>query len=148
MKCAVAHFGSAELHKRFTGLLPSHVRGGVGLLGQLATLAAWREGDPWLDAVTSYLEANRDWLVQQLEERFEGIQCASPEATYLAWLDCRDLDLPTLPAAYFRDHARVALSDGHYFGRAFKGFARLNFATSRALLAQILDRLQAALDRR
>ena len=101
-----------------------------------------------LAAVLSYLRANRDWLERQWVERFPGLRSVSPEATYLAWLDCQSLELPSLPAEFFREHARVALSDGHFFGRAFKGFARLNFATSRALLTEILDRMQASLARR
>jgi cystathionine beta-lyase len=70
-----------------------------------------------------------------------------PEATYLAWLDCRALVAEGLcanPAAYFLEHG-VALNDGTEFGVHGEGFARLNFATSRALLDRVLDRLAVAL---
>ena len=68
-----------------------------------------------------------------------------PEATYLAWLDCRGLGLGDDPAAVFRDRGRVALSSGPNYGpEAGRGFARLNFATARADLELVLDGLVAA----
>jgi cystathionine beta-lyase len=62
-----------------------------------------------------------------------------PESTYLAWLDCRALELEPSPAQFFYRHAKVAVSDGRNFGAGWEGWARLNFATSRSLLAEILD---------
>ena len=70
-----------------------------------------------------------------------------PEATYLAWLDCRDLGLPGRPAAHFFRHGRVALSEGRLFGAGWEGFARLNLGTSRAILLEVVERLAHALDR-
>lgn len=144
LRCAVAHFGSAELRERFNAAVPRHLRGGVGLLGIYATLAAWRHGEPWLDAVRRYLERNRDFVGRTLAERIPQLVFHAPEATYLAWLDCRALGLPTTPGAYFLRHARVALSDGHHFDPESRHCARLNFATSREILARILERLAAA----
>ena len=69
----------------------------------------------------------------------------TPEATYLGWLDCRALDLTPSPAVFFLKEAAVALSDGHNFGAQFKGFARINFATSRDILTQVLERMKGAL---
>jgi cystathionine beta-lyase len=68
-----------------------------------------------------------------------------PEATYLAWLDCRALELAPDPQRFFLERAGVALSDGAPFGDAGKGFVRLNFATSRAILDEILERMAKAL---
>jgi cystathionine beta-lyase len=67
-----------------------------------------------------------------------------PEATYLAWLDLQALELGPSPAEFLRRNAKVALSDGAYFGEGFEGYARINFATSRALLTEIIDRMATA----
>lgn len=144
LRTAVAHFGSAELQQRFNSAIPRHTRGGIGLLGLYATLAAWRHSDPWLHEVRLYLEENRDFALQYLAAELPEIHCQAPEASYLAWLDCRALELRPSPARFFYDHAKVALSDGANFGDSWEGFARLNFATSRALLQQILDKLTKA----
>jgi len=144
LRCAVAHFGSAELRRRFLGV-PRHLRGGLGALGQAATLAAWREGDPWLDAVRAYLAGNRDRVARFVAAELPGVEHRAPEAGYLAWLDFRALCLAPTPQRFLLERARVALSAGERFGAPGQGFARLNFATSRALLDEILERVAKAL---
>lgn len=148
LRCAVAHFGSRELQQRFHAVHPRHVRGGIGLLGLYATIAAWQHAQPWLDTVLAKLDDNRRFLAEAFAERFPEIRFFAPEATYLAWLDCRALALAPTPGRFFLQHGRVALSDGIFFGNAYKGFARINFATSRAILEEVLDRIQTALDAR
>lgn len=145
LRCAIAHFGSRELQQRFTGAFPRHVRGGMGLLGMYATIAAWREGQPWLDEVVAYLESNRDHVARCLALRFPGIRFHPVEGTYLAFLDCSALELGPSPVKHFYTRGRVALSDGRSFGPGFEQFVRLNFATSREILDQVLDRMSAAL---
>ena len=93
----------------------------------------------------AYLEANRSFLEDFVAEHFPGVVHHSPEATYLAWLDCRALELPQTPGRFFLKSGRVALSDGHHFGAGFEGFVRINFATSRGILHQVLERMSAAL---
>ena len=92
----------------------------------------------------AYLETNRDFIIQYLAAELPEIRCQPPEATYLAWLDCRALALQPNPAGFFYEHAKVALSDGAKFGESWEGFARLNFATSRSLLQEILEKLTKA----
>ena len=148
LRCAVAHFGSTDLRRRYRAAYPRHVGGGIGLLGLYATIAAWRHAQPWLDRVVAHLEGNRDFLAGAIAERFPGVVFHPPEATYLAWLDLRALDLSPTPARFFYQRARLALSDGPNFGAGLEGYARLNFATSRAILTQVLDRMAAALEAR
>lgn len=147
VRAAVVHFGSEVLHRRFNEIHPPHVRGGPGLLGIYATIAAWRFGQPWLDEVVAYCQANRDFTDRALRERIPEIRFFAPEATYLAWLDCGALDLESTPAEHFLQSGRVALSPGHHFGAAWKDHARLNFATSRSILTEIIDRMAKSLGR-
>ena len=124
----------------FRGIVPS-----VSVLAYAAGLAAYRDGDPWLDETLAYLQANRDHLCERVNTELPGIRMACPDATYLAWLDCRDAALPGGPYRFFLEHARVALSDGAPFGPGGEGFVRLNFGCCHQLLDEALDRMGAAL---
>lgn len=140
LRCALAVFGSDALRERFLAF-PRHLRGGLGSLGIQATLTAWREGDPWLRDLIAYLESNRDFLAETLRRELPEVRFFRPEATYLAWLDFRALDLPSSPYRHFLEKAKLALSDGSSFGPPGHGFARINFATPRPILTAALDRL-------
>jgi cystathionine beta-lyase len=144
LRCGIAIFGSEARRRRFNEL-PRHVRGGVGVPGFEALRAAWRHAQPWLDAVLPYLESNRDRVVRFVADELPGVRLHAPEGTYLAWLDCRALALEPSPYEFFLQRARVALSDGPNFGAPGRGFVRLNFATSRAILGEALERMAKAL---
>lgn len=141
LRCALTHFGSAAHQARFNALVPPHARGGVGILSQHATVAAWRHGEPWLTEVRATLDARRHQLIARLAQQLPEAKVYLPEATYLAWLDLRALQPKPTAAEFFRRQAHVVLSDGAYFGDGYEGFARLNFATSGALLDEIIDRM-------
>ncbi len=147
VRCAVAIFGSTELKRRFNGL-PRHVRGGLGSLGVDATIAVWREGGPWLDAVRAHLDQSRRSIDAFVRDHLPGVRYRMPEASYLAWLDCRALALEPTPYDFFLERARVGLSPGPSFGRPGEGFVRLNFGTPRPLLVEILERMAKALRER
>lgn len=117
----------------------------INALGYTAALAAYSEGEPWLDACLRYLTANCDALHDFVQARLPGISMARPEATYLAWLDCRAADLPEGPHHFFLKRAGVALNDGATFGRGGEGFVRLNFGCPRATLIDALERMATAL---
>ncbi len=145
LRTSIAHFGSAGLKERFDKKFPVHLLGGPNRIGVAATIAAWCEAEDWLNSVMLYLDRNRrrvaDWAVQA------DLGHYLPESTYLAWLDCRRLDLPagiTLQQ-HFLEQAKVALSEGSDFGEPGKGHVRLNFATSAEILEDILGRLSGAL---
>jgi cystathionine beta-lyase len=144
LRCAVAIFGSSELRERFLGC-PRHLRGGLGSLGVATAEVAWRHAQPWLDEVLGYLEGNRDLVAEFTASQLPGVRHFKPEATYLAWLDCRELGLEPSPYEFFLSRAKVALSDGAAFGAPGRGFVRLNFATSRRILSQALEGMAAAL---
>jgi cysteine-S-conjugate beta-lyase len=117
----------------------------AGLLGVLAAEAAFAEGDDWLDAVLAQLHANRSLLGERLAAEVPAIRWQPPNATYLAWLDCRALGLGDDPAGTFLEGGRVALSAGLKYGREGAGFARLNFGTSLELVGEAVLRLKRAL---
>jgi cystathionine beta-lyase len=144
LRCGIAIFGSIEVKRRFNGL-PRHLRGGIGMLGIEALRAAWRHAQPWLDEVRDYLVANRAFVADFVRDELPGVVLHPPEATYLAWLDCRALDLRPSPFQHFLERGRVALNDGATYGEVGRGFARLNFATSRAILTDALERVAKSL---
>ncbi len=119
---------------------------GVSTVGIRANIAAYDHGAPWLDEVLSYLQANRDHLARTLPELTPGLKVNTPEATYMSWVDFRALNLPTEPAEHLLSKAKVALSPGIPFGATVSsGFARLNFATTRAILDRAIQAIAAAL---
>ena len=143
LRCAVAIFGTPELKKRFNAF-PRHLRGGLNGPGILATEAAWTHGDAWLANCLAYLRANRDFVAEFVARELPGVVHFAPQATYLAWLDCRALGLAPTPHEFFLKRANVALSEGPNFGEPGRGFVRLNFATSRAILARALEQMAKA----
>ena len=144
LRCALMHFGSPELKARYHQRIPDRLLGQVNPIGIDATVAAWREGQPWLDAVMATLASNRDRVTRVVAEELPAIHYYPPEGTYLAWFDCSALKLPEAPFEFFLDQARVGLNNGVEFGPAYAQFVRLNFATSATILEQVLDRMTTA----
>ena len=112
----------------------------VNTFGYTACRTAYREGEAWRLALLSYLRENRKLVEARIDE-FPGIRMNHVEATYLAWLDCRETGIEA-PTARF-EKAGVGLSTGAFFGTP--GFARLNFGCPRATLEEGLKRLGSAL---
>ena len=125
--------------------MPQEAAFGASHLGVLAQAAALRDGDAWLEALLGGLDSNRRLLAELLAEHLPQVGYRVPQATYLAWLDCRALGLGTDPAAVFRERGRVALSPGPGFGTGGEGHARLNFATSPEVLAEAVERMASAI---
>jgi cystathionine beta-lyase len=141
LKCGVAVAGSdqgaAVLAGRWEALLAGH-------LGVLAAVAAFTQALPWLEAVLGQLDENRGYLSRLLAEYLPSVGYIQPEASFLAWLDCRELGLGDDPAAPFLDRGRVALSPGADFGAKGRGHVRLNMGTSPALMREAVQRMASA----
>jgi cystathionine beta-lyase len=141
LKCGIAiagdSAGAAVLAERWDALLASH-------LGVHASVAAFRDARPWLDAVVAQLDANTRLLSKLLADRLPGVRYRRPQASFLAWLDCRDLELGDDPAAEFLTRGRIALSPGRDFGSEGLGFARLNIGTSPELITEAVSRMASA----
>ncbi|HEY5396124.1 MAG TPA: aminotransferase class I/II-fold pyridoxal phosphate-dependent enzyme [Trebonia sp.] len=122
---------------------------GASTPGVQATIAAYRHGGPWLDEVVGYLDGSRRLLAELLAEHLPSVRYQPPEGTYLAWLDCRDLFAAmgpgaAAPAEFFLAKAQVVLTDGAACGDIGEGHVRLNFATPRPILTEIVRRLAGA----
>jgi cystathionine beta-lyase len=165
LKCGLAVVAAdqaaAALEQRWEALLPSH-------LGVLATEAAFADCVPWLEAVCGQLDENRTLLSKLLAQHLPAVGYLPPEASFLAWLDCRPLAAAAAagtagtadaagtaaaagdaadaadPAASFLDGARVAVTSGTGFGEQGRGFVRLNMGTSPDLLQEIVRRMGTA----
>lgn len=145
LKSSIAIIPNTALRERFIAQQLDLVRA-VNIFGYVATLAAYRDGQPWLDELLRYLEGNRDFVASFVAEHLPGVTMAKPEGTYLAWLDCRGAKLPgDDPYTFFLEQAKVALNDGRAFGTPGHGFARLNFACPRTLLTEGLERMRKAM---
>ena len=143
LQASVLIIQNAELRQRYQaarqGILPW-----VNVLGLTAMQAAYREGQPWLDQLLVYLEANRDFVYDFVSNELPGLSMAKPEGTYLAWIDCRGAGLEN-PYDFFLKQAKVALSNGLSYGTGGQGFVHLNFGCPRATLKEALQRMKHAL---
>ena len=136
LRWAVLHAGSDRMHAALRRL-PAHYFGAPNVMAVEATDAAWSEGDDWASAVMAVLDENRHLLATLLAEHLPEVGYRVPDATYLAWLDCRDLGFGDDPAVEFARRG-VELSPGPTFGVEGHGHVRLNFATSPMVLTEIV----------
>jgi cystathionine beta-lyase len=123
---------------------PVDARWRVGHFGVLASIAGFADGRQWLDALLATLDLRRQELADLLAEQLPDVRWHPPEATYLAWLDCRAYGEGSVPRDVFLDRGRVALEPGPNFGAPGSGWARLNFGTSTEILRDAVDRMAAA----
>ncbi|MEQ6896077.1 aminotransferase class I/II-fold pyridoxal phosphate-dependent enzyme [Microbacterium sp. KR10-403] len=113
--------------------------------GLVANTAAYTDGRGWLADVVGYLDGNRTLMSELVAEHLPGVRYLPPEGTYLAWLDCRELQLGDHPAEFFLEQAKVAGTDGALCGDAGAGSMRFNLAMPRPLLRTAVERMGAAL---
>ena len=103
------------------GLMRPELPWSAGNLGVVASIAAFTQGAPWLDALLDYLYGNRKLLTQLVASELPGVRYIEPQASYLAWLDCTALDLGPDPVSVFLERGRVALTRGRDFGAGIGG---------------------------
>ncbi|MCJ8206832.1 PatB family C-S lyase [Pseudomonas sp. RGM2987] len=143
LKTSFAIIQNAKLRERVNSARAGMVDS-VNALGLEATRAAYSEAGPWLQALKTYLQANRDYLVDAVNTRLPGITMTVPQGTYLAWLDCSALGLDD-PHRFFLKEAKVGLSAGLDFGDDAGQFVRLNFGCPRSLLEEGIARMERSL---
>ena len=126
------------------------VRATAGIVAEVTTLgfaaceAAYRDSEPWRQALIAYLRGNRDYLLDAIDRELPGVRVEAPvEATYLLWLNVTALGRDN-PTALFEQHG-VGLSDGTMFGAPKGSHVRLNFGCPRATLVEAIRRMKSAL---
>ncbi len=141
LACATAVIPNPEIYKAFQKVCRGIITE-VNCFGYAAHIAAYRHGEPWRQELLGLLRSNRDYLATHMAVKYPQIRMPHIEATYLAWLDLRALELDA-PMAHFEKHG-LGLSNGMDFG-AEKGHLRLNFGCPRSQLQEALARFDAAL---
>ena len=135
-----------ELRRRFCGFLEAGEYEHPHLFAPLVTMAAFRHGEPWREAVVRYLEGNVDYVCDYIARHLPELCAMRPQASFLVWIDCRALDVPPENLVqWLLERARLALNDGATFGPGGAGFVRLNVGTRRAVLREAMARLFRAI---
>jgi cysteine-S-conjugate beta-lyase len=147
---AGAHVGACvtqdgELRKKLDARIAACGLTGVDMFGMIATQAAWREGDEWLDALIPYLDGNRQLFDTGIARAVPGARSMPLQATYLAWVDFEGTGLSREDImTRIVDRARIGVSPGPGFGPGGELHVRFNFATQRHLIREALSRLEEA----
>ena len=133
------------LRQRFFDWLQARELNEPTVFAPIATVAAFRHGEKWRREMLAYVEDNIRFVEAYCREHLSAVRPIRPEASFLVWLDCRELGLAHDDLLdLFVDKARLALNDGEMFGMGGAGFMRLNVGTPRAVLEQAMERLAAA----
>ncbi|WP_309068893.1 aminotransferase class I/II-fold pyridoxal phosphate-dependent enzyme [Microbacterium sp.] len=142
LKCALILTASEE-PARIVRSLPHEVEWRTSLFGLIATIAAFDDGDVWLDALIARLDLNRRLLHELLAEHVPGARYLPGEAGYLGWVDLSALGWGDDPAVKIRREARVALHLGPLFGEEGRGHVRINYGTGPEILTEAVTRIGA-----
>ncbi len=114
-------------------------------LSLLANQAAYRQGREWLEETLRYLDRNNQLLATFVSDELEQVTYRVQESTYLAWLDCRAMNLEDEELEKQLHAAGVIPTMGYSFGKQGKGFIRLNLGCPSAILEQKIERLRTVL---
>lgn len=139
LACGMAVISDPQIRRSFQRGMRG-IMAEVGNFGYAGCLAAYRHGESWRQELLTYLRGNAETVQKFVQDELPGLRMDTVEATYLAWLDCREAGLAD-PAAFFAK-VGVGLSDGAYFGTP--GFVRLNFGCPRSLLMSGLEKMRSA----
>ena len=138
-----------EMRRKFRSELLDVGQENMNRLGLFACRAAYEGGGEWLDQLIGYLAGNLALVRDFCKNRVPQIQLVEPEGTYLAWLDCRELGMTDDELmAFFSDEAKVWLDPGTHSGEQGSGFMRFNLGSSRSVIAQALEQIEAAWKKR
>lgn len=133
------------LRERFFAWLEASELDAPNLFAPIATIAAFRHGEPWRQQMLRYIEGNIEEVIEYCAREIPAIRPLRPQASFLVWLDCRALGLPHEELVrLFVDKARLGLNDGAMFGPGGEGFMRLNVAEPRSVIREALGRLRDA----
>lgn len=147
LQASTTIFPNLEMKKafdKFWGNMDIHRN---NAFSSVAMEAAYREGEEWLEQLLEYISGNFDFIKEYCDANIPKIKPNVPDATYLVWLDCRELGMTNEELVDFMIHkAGIGLNEGYTFGRSLTGFMRLNAACPRATLEKALKQLKDAVD--
>jgi cystathionine beta-lyase len=143
LKCAQLIVASDAM-RSMVQRLPEGLASRTGHLGVIASIAAYREGGPWLDDLLEVIDRNRHLLRELLAKHLPQVRMSPPQGGYLAWLDCRALGLAEEPVDFFLKRGRLALGPGPKFGAQGVGHVRITMATTEEILRDIVERMRSA----
>ncbi len=134
-----------DIRDRFYGWLEASEFNAAPMMSPIATIAAYRKGDEWRKEMLAYIEDNIRFVEDYCEKNIPGVRALRPEASFLVWLDCRGLGLSHDELVdLFVNKARVALNDGAMFGKEGDGLMRLNVASPRSVMEEVMNRIKEA----
>lgn len=135
-----------ELREKFNQFLEGNEFNNCHVFSYVTVEAAYSNGTEWLDQVKDYIQKNMDFVEEYLQQNMPRIKTMRPQASYLVFLDCRDLNMGSQKELenFFVDKAHLALNSGTIFGQEGEGFMRLNVATPRSILEKAMEQLQKA----
>lgn len=134
------------LRKQFLAETDKYEIGSANTFGAIATEAAYNYGAEWLDKVLEYVNGNLEYVTEYFETNIPMLKVKPLEATYLAWIDCRELGVSTDELEnLFLSKAKVALNQGYRFGPGGEGFVRMNLACPRSLLVKAVKQIESTI---
>ena len=142
-QASAAIIPNPELRKKYEGARMGLTEW-LNMMANEVLLASYQEGEAWLEELLVYLEGNRDALCDFVEREMPGVKMTKPDSTFLAWLDCRELNIEGNLMKFFRENAKVELVNGLRFGKNGKGYVRFNFGCPRAQMMEALGRMRDA----
>ncbi len=137
---------NSSLRRRFFEIFQRYSLVEPSLVSQCATIAAYTRSDLWLSELKRYLEENLTYLYEAFA-KMPKIKPLAMESTFLLWLDCREMGMEDeVLAKWFVEEAGLGLNPGYTFDKGGSGFMRLNYAVSRKVLQEAMDKLKKAYD--
>jgi len=136
-----------EIRNKFNHLLHNlHIHYG-NIFGNIALESAYTYGEKWLKQLLIYLKENINFVVDYFQDNIPKIKVIVPDATYLMWLDCRNLNLSNKELKnFFIQKAKIGLNDGPSFGPGGEGFQRINIGYPRSIIEAVLKKIKKAVD--
>ncbi|KEI89776.1 cystathionine beta-lyase [Clostridium botulinum B2 433] len=148
LQASTTIFPNEQMKQKFDGFWMNMDIQRNNAFSSVAMEAAYNEGEEWLTQLLAYVSENFDFIKKYFDENIRRIKPNVPDATYLVWLDCRELDMSNEELRDFMIHkAGLGLNEGCSFGRSLSGYMRLNAACPRSVLEQALKQLKEAIDK-
>ena len=134
-----------SLREKYLGTLRAAKLNEAPIPSLVATIASYQKGEPWLLSLREYLQGNIQEVVDFFSGHSLGIKALAPGASFLVWLDCREMGLPQEELmAFFSEKAGLVLSNGASYGQGGEGFVRMNIGCPRSVVREALKRIEKA----